>query len=78
MPASVFESPRRPLSPGDLEGLLRRRRVIGLAAPTRYMLGFGIAMLLILLMSWVFVRATPSFAISCGCSAPMSSITEPS
>src|SRR3954466_4520852 len=31
VPASVFESPRRPLSPGDLEGLLRRRRVIGLA-----------------------------------------------
>src|SRR6478735_7579895 len=31
VPASVFESPRRPLSPGDLEGLLRRRRVRGLA-----------------------------------------------
>jgi adenine deaminase len=31
VPASGFESPRRPLSPGDLEGLLRRRRVIGLA-----------------------------------------------
>ena len=31
VPASVFESPRRPLLPGDLEGLLRRRRVIGLA-----------------------------------------------
>ena len=31
VPASVFESPRRPLNPGDLEGLLRRRRVIGLA-----------------------------------------------
>jgi adenine deaminase len=31
VPASAFESPRRPLSPGDLEGLLRRRRVIGLA-----------------------------------------------
>jgi adenine deaminase len=31
VPASHFESPRRPLSPGDLEGLLRRRRVIGLA-----------------------------------------------
>src|SRR5918911_1867225 len=31
VPASVFESPRRELSPGDLEGLLRRRRVIGLA-----------------------------------------------
>src|SRR5205809_7070717 len=31
VPASTFESPRRPLSPGDLEGLLRRRRVIGLA-----------------------------------------------
>ncbi|MGH2995167.1 MAG: adenine deaminase [Gaiellaceae bacterium] len=31
VPASVFESPRRTLSPGDLQGLLRRRRVIGLA-----------------------------------------------
>ena len=31
VPASTFESPRRPLNPGDLEGLLRRRRVIGLA-----------------------------------------------
>ncbi len=31
VPASVFESPRRPLTPGDLEALLRRRRVIGLA-----------------------------------------------
>jgi len=31
VPASQFESPRRPLTPGDLEGLLRRRRVIGLA-----------------------------------------------
>ena len=31
VPASEFESPRRPLRPGDLEGLLRRRRVIGLA-----------------------------------------------
>jgi adenine deaminase len=31
VPASSFESPRRPLNPGDLEGLLRRRRVIGLA-----------------------------------------------
>jgi adenine deaminase len=31
VPASRFESPRRELSPGDLEGLLRRRRVIGLA-----------------------------------------------
>src|SRR5215204_3203491 len=31
IPASRFETPRRPLSPGDLEGLLRRRRVIGLA-----------------------------------------------
>ena len=31
VPASVFESPRRPLTPGDLEGLLRRRRVLGLA-----------------------------------------------
>jgi adenine deaminase len=31
VPASGFESPRRPLLVGDLEGLLRRRRVIGLA-----------------------------------------------
>jgi adenine deaminase len=31
VPASGYESPRRPLTPGDLEGLLRRRRVIGLA-----------------------------------------------
>jgi len=31
VPASQFESPRRRLSPGDLEGLLRRRRTIGLA-----------------------------------------------
>jgi adenine deaminase len=31
VPASDFESPRRRLSTGDLEGLLRRRRVIGLA-----------------------------------------------
>jgi adenine deaminase len=31
VPASRFESPRRPLTIGDLEGLLRRRRVLGLA-----------------------------------------------
>jgi adenine deaminase len=31
VPASTFESPRRPLGHGDLEGLLRRRRVLGLA-----------------------------------------------
>jgi adenine deaminase len=31
VPASAFESPRRPLLAGDLEGLLRRRRVLGLA-----------------------------------------------
>jgi adenine deaminase len=31
VPASSFESPRRALTTGDLEGLLRRRRVIGLA-----------------------------------------------
>src|SRR5918995_516156 len=31
VPASAFESPRRPLLEGDLEGLLRRTRVLGLA-----------------------------------------------
>ena len=31
VPASQYESPRRPFTPGDLESLLRRRRVIGLA-----------------------------------------------
>ncbi len=31
VPASSFESPRRQLTDGDLEGLLRRRRVLGLA-----------------------------------------------
>ncbi|MGH2921068.1 MAG: adenine deaminase [Gaiellaceae bacterium] len=31
VPASSFESPRRPLNEGDLQGLLRRRRVLGLA-----------------------------------------------
>jgi adenine deaminase len=31
VPASGYESPRRPLRPGDIEGLLRRRRVLGLA-----------------------------------------------
>ena len=31
VPASAFESPRRPLGPGDLESLLRRRRMVGLA-----------------------------------------------
>ncbi|HZT91029.1 MAG TPA: adenine deaminase [Gaiellaceae bacterium] len=31
VPASSFESPRRALSEGDLDALLRRRRVIGLA-----------------------------------------------
>ncbi|HEY4348833.1 MAG TPA: adenine deaminase [Gaiellaceae bacterium] len=31
VPASSFESPRRELSTGDLEGLLRRRHVLGLA-----------------------------------------------
>jgi adenine deaminase len=31
VPASSFESPRRALSTGDLDALLRRRRVIGLA-----------------------------------------------
>jgi adenine deaminase len=31
VPASPFESPRRGLTPGDLESLMRRRRVLGLA-----------------------------------------------
>src|SRR4249919_2404256 len=31
VPASQFESPRRPFTPGDLESLLRRRLVVGLA-----------------------------------------------
>jgi adenine deaminase len=31
IPASPFETPHRPLSPGDLESLLRRKRVLGLA-----------------------------------------------
>jgi adenine deaminase len=31
VPASQYESPRRELTPGDLDALLRRRRVIGLA-----------------------------------------------
>src|SRR5437764_7741911 len=31
VPASAFESPRRGPQPGDLEGLLRRRHVLGLA-----------------------------------------------
>jgi adenine deaminase len=31
VPASSFESPRRALTTGDLDGLLRRRRVLGLA-----------------------------------------------
>ena len=31
VPASHFESPRRALTPGDLDALLRRRRVIGVA-----------------------------------------------
>jgi adenine deaminase len=31
VPASVFESPRRGLTTGDLEGLLRRSRVLGVA-----------------------------------------------
>ena len=31
VPASPFESPRRPLAPGDLESLMRRNRVLGLA-----------------------------------------------
>jgi adenine deaminase len=31
VPASPFESPRRPLEAGDLESLMRRRRMLGLA-----------------------------------------------
>ena len=31
VPASAFESPRRALTPGDLEALMRRTRVLGLA-----------------------------------------------
>ena len=31
VPASMFESPRRPLELGDLEALMRRKRVLGLA-----------------------------------------------
>src|SRR5947199_4143039 len=31
IPASAFQSPRPPLSAGDLDSLLRRRRVLGLA-----------------------------------------------
>ena len=31
VPASPFESPRRALTPGDLEALMRRSRVLGLA-----------------------------------------------
>ena len=36
VPASEFESPRRALSEGDLEALLRRRRVLGLAEMMNY------------------------------------------
>jgi adenine deaminase len=36
VPASQFESPRRALTPGDLEGLLRRRRMVGLAEMMNY------------------------------------------
>ena len=36
VPASRFESPRRALTAGDLEGLLHRRRVIGLAEMMNY------------------------------------------
>jgi adenine deaminase len=31
VPASQFESPRRPFTPGDIESLLRRKRTIGVA-----------------------------------------------
>jgi adenine deaminase len=36
VPASKFESPRRGFTVGDLQGLLRRRRVIGLAEMMNY------------------------------------------
>jgi adenine deaminase len=36
VPASPFESPRRPLTVGDIEGLLRRRRTIGIAEMMNY------------------------------------------
>ena len=36
VPASTFESPRRGFTLGDLQGLLRRRRVIGLAEMMNY------------------------------------------
>jgi adenine deaminase len=36
VPASAFESPRRALSAGDLEALLRRRRVLGMAEMMNY------------------------------------------
>jgi adenine deaminase len=36
VPASKFESPRRAFTIGDLQGLLRRRRVIGLAEMMNY------------------------------------------
>jgi adenine deaminase len=36
VPASSFESPRRPLTTGDLESLLRRRRVLGVAEMMNY------------------------------------------
>jgi len=36
VPASPFESPRRPLIPGDLESLMRRTRVLGLAEMMNY------------------------------------------
>jgi adenine deaminase len=36
VPASPFESPRRPFTAGDLESLMRRRRVLGLAEMMNY------------------------------------------
>jgi adenine deaminase len=36
VPASPFESPRRPLTSGDLESLMRRKRVLGLAEMMNY------------------------------------------
>jgi adenine deaminase len=36
VPASAFESPRRALTPGDMEAILRRRRALGVAEMMNY------------------------------------------